>query len=115
MRIEHYQFGTITVDGKSYTSDLIISPGKVDASWWREQGHSVSRKDLEPVLAAEPQVVVIGTGAYGLMKVSPQASELLRERGVEAHVLPTDQAVGRYNELTEAGRQRVVAALHLTC
>lgn len=114
MKIEDYHFGSITVDGESYTSDVIISPEGVNASWWRERGHEVSCKDLEPVLEAQPDAVVIGTGAYGAMKVTPGAAELLRKRGVQAHVLPTPEARERYNELVESGC-RAVAALHLTC
>ena len=114
MRIEDYHFGSITVDGKTYTSDVIISPEGVNASWWRERGHAVSCKDMEPVLEANPQVLVIGTGTSGLMKMTGEAAELLRKRGVQAHVSPTGEAWKRYNELAEGG-QRVVAALHLTC
>lgn len=32
--IEHYSFGSITIDGKEYTHDVIVSSGKVK-SWWR--------------------------------------------------------------------------------
>jgi hypothetical protein len=114
MKIEDYHFGSIKVDGETYSSDVIISPESVDASWWRERGHEVSCKDLEPVLEARPDAVVIGTGAYGVMKVTAQAAELLRKRGIQAHVLPTAEAWKRYNELVEKGH-RAVAALHLTC
>ena len=114
MKIEDYQFGRITVDGESYTSDVIISPDGVDASWRREEGHKVSRADLAPVLAAEPDVLVIGTGAYGVMKVKSKADALARERCRDVHVLTTPEACKKFNELAGAGL-RVVAALHLTC
>ena len=114
MKVEDYRFGSIRIDGETYTSDVIISPEGVDVSWWRERGHEVSCKDLDPVLAAQPDILVIGTGAYGVMKVSREANRLLRERGVPVHVLPTPEACKRYGELSN-GDQRVVAAFHLTC
>ena len=115
MSIDSYRFGRITVDGRDYTSDLIISPDGVDDSWWRQKGHEVSCEDLEPVWKANPEVLIIGTGAYGVMKVLPEADRLMRERCAEVHVLPTTQAWKRYNELAAQGDRRVVAALHLTC
>lgn len=35
MAIEDYEFGRITIDGATYTSDVIIRPEGVDDSWWR--------------------------------------------------------------------------------
>ena len=115
MKIESYRFGSITIGNETYTSDVIVSPEEVNASWWRVRGHEVCCEDLEPVLAVKPQVLVIGTGASGVMKVLPEAEALLRERCAQVHVLPTTRAWKRYNELAENEGRRVVAALHLTC
>jgi len=115
MKIEEYQFGSITIDGQSYTSDVIISPDGVDATWWRERGHELSVKDLEPVLAAKPDILIIGTGESGCVKVLPEAAELMRRRCAQVHVLKTAQACRRFNELVAGESRRVVAALHLTC
>ena len=114
MRIEEYHFGSITVEGETCSSDVIISPEGVNASWWRQRGHELCCEDLEPVWEARPEVLVIGTGSSGLMKVLPEADALMRKRCSEVHVLRTPQAWKRFNELAETGR-RVVAALHLTC
>ena len=115
MKIDDYHFGSITVGGTSYASDVIISPDGVDASWWRKEGHDLCCADLQPVLAAEPDALVIGTGAYAAMRVRPQALRLAQSRCAQVYVLPTTQAWVRYNELVEHGAGRVVAALHVTC
>jgi len=115
MKIEEYQFGRIKVQGKVYTADVIIFPEGVNDSWWREKGHELSCQDLEAVWQARPEILVIGTGAYGAMKVLPEAHELMRKRCAQVHVLPTTQAWTRYNELLAGAEGRVVAALHLTC
>lgn len=39
MTIASYSFGKITIDGQTFTSDLIIYPGRIDPSWWRREGH----------------------------------------------------------------------------
>ena len=114
MRIESYRFGSITVDGKTYTSDVLIWPEGVDDSWWREAGHSLCPEDLERILDKHPDVLVIGTGAYGLMKVPQATVDFLRQRCQEVHIAKTGKACEQFNELSP-GDRRVAAALHLTC
>ncbi len=111
--IDAYAFGTVTVDGRTYSSDVIIYPDHVDPSWWRKEGHNLSLEDLEGVLHYDPEVLVIGQGKPGLMNVSRQLVERIREQGIEVIMAPTAEAVRRYNEL--AGQKKVVATLHLTC
>ena len=69
MKVEQYSFGNITIDGQTYTYDVIIYPERVDSSWWRKQGHNLQIEDLAGVIKAEPGVVIIGTGFFGVMKV----------------------------------------------
>ena len=115
MTIEHYDFGRITVDGTTYTDDVIISPDGVDDSWWREKGHELCCADLDSVWAKDPDILLIGTGARGVLTVLPEARKLMDRRTDQVHVLRTEDAVHRYNELAEKEDRRVVAALHLTC
>lgn len=115
MHIDDYRFGLITVNGNKYRSDVIISPEGVDSSWWREQAHLVSVCDLAPVLRVSPDVVVIGTGAGAIMKVGPDAVRELEKRCSDFFILPTDDAVKKYNSLTGSDKRRIVAAMHLTC
>ena len=67
--IDDYSFGRTQIDGQTYTSDVIVFPDRVDGSWWRKDGHSLCMDDLADVVAAKPKVLVVGTGAYGAMKV----------------------------------------------
>jgi hypothetical protein len=117
MTIEHYEFGRIKIDGQVYTDDVIVSPDGVDDSWWRGKGHELCCADLEPVWQARPDILLIGTGARGVLAVLPEAHKEMQRKCDQVHVLQTDEAVERYNQLAEKeeGRRRVVAALHLTC
>jgi hypothetical protein len=114
VEIEAYKFGYIRIDGAKYDRDVIIFPNRVSPEWWREEGHGLSLNDLTEVLEYEPDVLVIGTGAYGAMKVPETVVDELQTQGIEVHVAKTDEAVKTFNELIAAGR-RAVAALHLTC
>jgi len=112
--IESYRFGEIRVDGVRYTSDLIILPSGVKPNWWRREGHRLSLEDLEEVLREKPEILVIGTGYSGLMRVPKELIEHLRAEGIEVMVQRTGEAWKTYNQLSREGR-RVAAALHLTC
>jgi hypothetical protein len=96
--IDSYQFGFIVVSGKKYASDVIIFPDSVRDNWRRKVSH---------------QVLVVGTGAAGLMKVLPEVHDDFDARSIKLIVEATDQACHTYNQLCHS--QRVVAALHLTC
>lgn len=111
--IEDYGFGRIVIDGREYTSDVIIYPDHVDDCWWRQEGHHLQLADLKEILAASPEVLVVGTGAHGLMCIAPEVEQTLAQTGVELIALSTEQACRRYNELKD--QKRAIAALHLTC
>ena len=112
--IEHYEFGRIVVDGQRYTSDVIIYPDRVDSNWWRNEGHELCPADLREVVQAQPEVLVVGTGQPGRMRVLPETERHLEEQGIELVVQRTTDACRIYDQLREAG-QNVIAALHLTC
>ncbi len=114
MHIDEYEFGRMVVDGKTYRRDLVLLPAVVQEDWWREEGHSLGEADLADVFRAKPEVLVVGTGAEGVMGVSPEARRALERAGIRVIVEPTGEAVGRYNALA-AGGTRVAGAFHLTC
>jgi len=114
MRIEAYEFGRIRVDGQEYSRDVVVHRERVDAPWWRQEGHRLAVADLSGILAAEPQVLVIGTGNLGRMEVPAATRRVVEEAGIDLHTLPTAQAVELFNRL-DAGGDRPVGAFHLTC
>ena len=113
MKIGHYSFGKIIIDGTTYTSDVIIYPDKVNSSWWRKTGHNLEVADLTDVMNEKPEILVIGTGASGLMKVAEETLSYLKSKDIEVFVLRTDEAVEKFNKLQRD--KKVIAAFHLTC
>jgi len=114
--IEFYDFGVMVVNGKRYTSDLIVFPEKVLGRWWRREGHQLCLEDLKEVFNQTPlpEVLVVGTGYSGLVKVLPEVEEALKRQGIMLIIQPTKEAYKTFNELLRAGK-RVVGAFHLTC
>jgi len=111
--IDSYHFGEIVIDGKKYSSDVIISPDRVRDNWWRKTGHELCVEDIAEVITENPEVLVVGTGDSGLMKVLPEVEQAIQAHGIKLIVEPTDKACNTYNQLSHS--QRLVAALHLTC
>lgn len=114
MHIDAYQFGRIVIDGKEYTQDVIIHPDRVQASWWRRQGHFLHMEDLQPLLENPPAVLIIGNGYSGVMCVPGELVAKLEAKGIAVHVSNTRESVALYNRLA-ATEPSLAAALHLTC
>jgi hypothetical protein len=114
MQVGGYSFGHLEVASQVHTSDLIITPDRVISPWWRSEGHSLSACDLRYIFDLQPEVIVLGTGYYGRMKVPCETRRELEERGMQVIATETGNAVDQFNRL-QRDAARVVAALHLTC
>ena len=97
MRIEAHSFGKITIDGETSNSDVIIYPNRVEASWWRKEGHRLQAAHLTEVINERPEVLIIGTGHNGLMKVPAETVDALGQEGIEVHAEKTTRAVEVFN------------------
>jgi hypothetical protein len=111
--IESYSFGRIVIDGKIFTSDVIIYPDKVDDSWWRKRRHILQKEDLIEVVKCNPEILIVGTGANGLMIIPDETKKFVKSKGIELISKETREACDVYNGLK--GSRKIVAALHITC
>lgn len=112
--IGNYKFGEIEVDGEIYTGDIKIVAGSVISNWWRGEGHVLAVSDIEEILSDPPQVLVVGMGLPGLMKVNGELRERLAAIGTSLIEEPTPGAAATFNKLTRSG-SKVAGAFHLTC
>jgi len=112
--IEKYDFGRIKVSGKTYFRDIIIFPNEILPNWWRKEGHNLCMEDLEEIIKRKPDILVIGNGYSGVMRVPRDVVEELEKMGIRVIVKNTREAVKEYNRLAQEGKN-VAAALHLTC
>jgi len=113
MHIDDYAFGRIVIEGRTYTSDVIVYPDRVDPSWWRKEGHLLQKVDLLDVISADPDIVVIGRGNQGVMKVPDNTISFLESKGIRVIMEKTARAVEIFNE--ESKKVKTVGAFHLTC
>jgi hypothetical protein len=114
LRIDSCSFGTLVINGKPYTEDLIINPdGKVLMPWRRKRGHQLSMDDLRELIDSSPEVIVAGTGVSGGVIPDRNLEEDLSKLAIEFIAAPNEKAIRVFNELVQD--KRVGAGFHLTC
>jgi len=112
--IEACSFGSMVIDGKRYSSDLIIYPdGRVADSWRRKEGHRLYLQDITSLITTKPEIIVAGTGVSGRMRPDRQLAKLLAAREISFVAEANQTAVQRYNAM--ATTKKVGACFHLTC
>lgn len=117
--IDATQFGSITIDGALHENDIMIRlSGEVVKRKKRLSkalyGTSHTLSEAEARLLYEPdcRVVVIGSGQYGELHLSPEAESFFAAQHTCAVVLqPTPQAIRTFNKESRPK----VGLFHVTC
>jgi hypothetical protein len=103
-----------SMDGEGVGKDICILQGEVRA-WSERRGHAVKPHMLAPVLQGGVQVLVIGNGVHGKLKIAKTARKAIRDGGIEALIIEkTPDACATYNRLVREGK-RVAFLAHGTC
>jgi hypothetical protein len=111
--LDRYEFGAIVLGRQRYNSDVIVlSDGTVE-TWSRPQDHVVHAGDVDRLIATRPELVIIGSGTVGNLRVRPEALKRLQDEGIEVVAYRTNKACQTYREMRQQGR--VAAAFHITC
>lgn len=117
--IERYRFGKMVIGGKPFTSDLmILSSGDIIQNWRRRKGHLLTSDDIKPLLDSQPDLLIVGTGAFGMMKMDPalddRSGEPASGKKTKVIALRTGKGIESYNKLLTSN-QKMCACFHLTC
>ena len=113
--IEQYTTGShMTVQGTKYYQDLKIIQGDVKENWWRKEGHCLYAADINDILSAKPDVLVIGTGYAGNMRVPVFLRTAIEGHNIKVIVEKTSESTKTFNRLFAQGKD-VAGAFHLTC
>jgi len=112
----YHRFGLTVYSGIPFPRvDLVIHTNGLPGIRG-SKAHWVSAEEFDQLIGARaddyPDVVIIGTGYEGQVQV--EGGILTREADPIVELLPTPQAICRFNELRAAGK-RVVAIIHSTC
>lgn len=109
-KVTYSRFG-LTVYGAIPVPTLDITVGTDGILWFRDKSHHVSIEEVMGLLSSDAEVVVIGTGWQGAVRVDPAVQEI---EGIKVHVLQTPAAFELFNEYVSQGR-KVVLIAHSTC
>jgi len=117
--IEEYRFGHIKILGKSYSHDVEVRWTGEVLPWWRKEGHVFDLEDVQRALNQKPDLIIFGTGAYGVAKVTERAQKEIRNLGIGLVIDKTKEAVKSFNIIKEKAKEgkekRVIGLFHLTC
>ena len=113
--IDSYSFGHIVINKVSYQNDVIVFPDRVQADWWRKEGHKLQMVDIQNALnEIRPNTLIVGTGKFGILNVSVEVKEYLEAQNITLYAEPTEKAVKMYNRLILTD-DKILGAFHLTC
>lgn len=116
-RITHLSWGRLEVEDDQTFKDAKLFPGGAREWDWRETGTAhvpgIQPADVEELLEHGARAVVLSKGILERLRVCPETLQMLKDRGVPAYVLQTEEAVRLYNELRK--KQGVGGLFHSTC
>lgn len=104
-------YGTdwVDVNGEKHTASLIVTRDSLDV--WRPAGFcDLQREDFIPVLAKQPELVLLGTG----QRIRFPAQALLRDlidAGIGVEVMDVGAVCRTFNALVGEGRRPVALIL----
>ena len=103
-----YGEGYVSVNDERHTGNIVVAPDQVTA-WDARSPETLQPAHLQAVLALNPEIVILGTGAR-LQFPRPEIMRPLTEASVGFEAMDTRAACRTYNILMAEGR-RVVAAI----
>jgi hypothetical protein len=118
MRIEATEFGSITIDGRTYEFDVIIRlSGEVSKRKKKLSkkvygtSHKISKDEARFVYEKGCKELVLGTGQEDSVRLSKDAAEYFEKKGCKVIAQPTPDAIDTFNR----SRQDTVGLFHVTC
>ena len=111
-------WGKITFDG-SELKDILFVEGRVVQRDYEKlnkkygNSHILDIEEAHALLKGAPWEVIIGIGHEGLLKLTPEAESILKQK-TALLILPSPLAVERLNETLARG-EKVNALIHVTC
>jgi len=111
--IEEFKFGFFKIAGKEYYDDIKIVNGRVK-QWGDRERHSLKLSNLRELLESNPEIIIVGTGATGLLEVPKDIYQELQLKKIKLYVEKTQKACEIFNSAFSE-KKKVAALLHGTC
>ena len=118
MPIDVTEFGSITIEGKTYDHDVIVRlSGKVEKRRKRLSkaqygtSHVISKAEARFVFEKGCDLLIVGAGQEGNVRMSPEASAYLDKKHCRVVMQRTPEAILTFNR----SREKKIALMHVTC
>ena len=119
MKIDGTKFGEITIDGKTYDHDVLISLSGLVTKRKKKlskkvygTSHTVSRDEAEYVYETGCEELILGTGQSDNLRLSPDAAGYFARKDCAVVAKPTPQAIDAFNRSKVAKK---IGLFHVTC
>ena len=117
MKAKWIAFGEVEIEGRRYTSDVVIEAGRAEKRrkkpskrYRDEYGHTpLSVHERIPWGGSR---LIVGTGASGSLPIMPAVRQEAERRGIELVAAPTKEAL---RLLRDVDAKDVYAIVHVTC
>lgn len=100
------------VNDRRLTGSFVLAPDQLIDTWPVSDARSLTADDLAPLLALDPEVILLGTGATQVFPTAAVMAACL-SRGVGLEAMTNAAAARTFNVLASEGRQ-VVAGFVLS-
>jgi uncharacterized protein len=107
--IRAWEPGRVRIAERWIAGNVLIGPERIIEAWTTTRPAALTVADLEPALALDPTIVVLGTGTEQVLP-DVELMAALAERSVGLEIMSTPAACRTFNVLLQEQR-RVVAAL----
>lgn len=108
-RIRGYGPGEIRINNVTYTSSLLLAQDRIVPDWNPPPIAEWTPETLNPLLAMDPEIILVGTGSELHLLGMPFLAHALRH-GCGLEVMTTDAACRTFSVLSSEDR-KVAAAL----
>lgn len=116
--IDATEFGSITVEGKTFEKDIII---RLDGDVKKRKkklskevygtSHKISVEEAKDVYEKGAEKLIIGSGQEGMVQLSEKADAYFKKKGCDVELMPTPAAIKEWNE----AKGKVIGLFHITC
>jgi uncharacterized protein len=108
--VSGYFDGGVEINGKPFDSSLLVLPESPPRAWPVAKFEELTVEHFEQLLAEQPDVVILGTGARQRF-VHPRLTAPLIGKQIGVECMDTNAACRTYNILMGEGRKALLALI----
>ena len=117
-KIQETSFGSITIGEQAYRYDVLV---RLDGQVKKRKkklskviygtSHVISLDEAQHIYQQGAERLIVGTGQFGMAKLSDQAEEFFKSNNCQVDLLSTPEALEAWNQAEGA----IIAVFHVTC